>query len=102
MSLALNTRYTWPELKEAALIPQLAKNNDLPPADALAASEPSRRLLDISEVSVMLGVSRTRAYELARRQVFPSLRLGRQVRVDRVALEQWLLSGRTADDRLRR
>ena len=42
------------------------------------------------EVATILGVSVGRAYELARRGAIPSVRLGRQVRVDRIALEKWL------------
>lgn len=54
----------------------------------------ARRLLTMVEVAPILGVSLGRAYELARRGEIPSLRLGRQVRVDRLTLERWL-SGET-------
>lgn len=50
----------------------------------------ARRLLTIVEVAPILGVSLGRAYELARKGDIPSVRLGRQVRVDRMALERWL------------
>lgn len=43
------------------------------------------------EVAMILGVSAGRAYELGRRNVIPLVKLGRQVRVDRVALERFLL-----------
>lgn len=49
-----------------------------------------RRLLSMAEVATILGISLGRAYELARRGIIPSVRLGRQVRVDRIALEKWL------------
>lgn len=62
-------------------------------AAASDPAAPSRRLLGMPEVAIILGVSLPRAYELARTHVIPSVRLGaRQVRVDRIALDLWLLS----------
>ena len=51
------------------------------------------KLLTIEEVAALLGVRRERGYELARLGVIPAVRLGRQVRVDRAALEQWIRCG---------
>ena len=51
------------------------------------------KLLRIPEVAELLDVSAARAYELAREGVIPVVRLGRQVRVEEGALQDWLLNG---------
>jgi excisionase family DNA binding protein len=51
------------------------------------------RLLRMEEVARVLDVSMARAYELAREGLLPIVRIGRQVRVDTVALESWIQKG---------
>jgi putative molybdopterin biosynthesis protein len=51
------------------------------------------RLLRIPEVAQMLAVSPQRAYELARKDLLPVVRVGRQVRVDQRRLEEWIANG---------
>ena len=51
------------------------------------------KLLRIEVVAEMLGVSRARCYELARKGLLPAIRLGRQLRVDPVRLDAWLAAG---------
>jgi excisionase family DNA binding protein len=46
-------------------------------------------LLTIPEVAARLSINRARAYELVRRGVLPAVHLGRQVRVDARALEEF-------------
>jgi putative molybdopterin biosynthesis protein len=43
-----------------------------------------------------LGVSRDRAYTLAREGLVPIVRIGRQIRIDPDALEAWIRAGGTA------
>ena len=50
-------------------------------------------LLDIPEVAKVLGVSIERAYELARTDVLPVVRVGRQVRIDATKLAEWIDEG---------
>ncbi len=47
--------------------------------------------LNVSELAVKLGISRPKAYELARRDDFPSIRVGRRIVVTVAALERWLV-----------
>lgn len=47
-------------------------------------------LLTPRDVAKFLGVSRNKAYELFRRPDFPTLKLGKLLRVTREALEQWI------------
>jgi excisionase family DNA binding protein len=53
----------------------------------------SRRLITMDEVADWLSVSKQRAYELARQEVIPVVRLGRQIRVNPERLEQWIQAG---------
>ena len=51
------------------------------------------RLIDIDECAEILGVTKPRAYELLRQRIVPSVRLGRQVRVDEDQLRKFIASG---------
>ena len=51
------------------------------------------KLLRIPEVAQMLDVSVQRAYELARTDMLPVVRVGRQVRVHPEKLQKWIESG---------
>ncbi len=52
-----------------------------------------RSLLLIGEVASILKVSPQRTYEMAREGLLPVIRLGRQIRVDPMQLEQFLAEG---------
>lgn len=51
------------------------------------------KLLTIDDVAGILNVKVTRAYELARTGMIPTVRLGRQVRVDERRLIAWIEEG---------
>lgn len=51
------------------------------------------RLYRAEEVAPFLDVSCARVYELVRLGILPSVRLGRQVRFDAVAIGQWIAAG---------
>ena len=53
----------------------------------------SVELLTVPETAHILRVRRARVYQLVRDGVIPSIRLGRQIRVDRGALLGWLRDG---------
>ena len=51
----------------------------------------TQRILTVSEVAEdILNAIPERVYTLIREGLLPSVRLGRQVRVDSMALEQWM------------
>lgn len=50
-------------------------------------------LLSADQTGALLGVSRSRIYELARLGILPHVRLGRQLRVSRKALEMFVAEG---------
>lgn len=53
----------------------------------------SKRLLNISEVATRLNVPLSRCYEMARSGLLPTVRLGRQIRVDPDGLQAWIDGG---------
>lgn len=56
-------------------------------------SEKLKRCWTVPEVARILDVPETRVYELCRRGLLPHVKLGRQVRVDREALDEFIRSG---------
>lgn len=54
------------------------------------------KLLTMSDVAKILNVSVARAYELARTGLLPTVKLGRQVRVDEARLLSWIEAGGAA------
>ena len=51
------------------------------------------KLLLIRQVAEMMHISTSRAYALARSGMLPTVRLGRQLRVDADRLDQWIADG---------
>ncbi len=47
-------------------------------------------LLRAEEAAIVLGIGRSKTYELIARGELPSLRIGRLVRVPRQALDRWI------------
>jgi excisionase family DNA binding protein len=64
------------------------------PPDAIG--DDRKLVLTISEAAILLRISRGHAYELARRNELPVIRLGRRIVVPRRALDDYLL-GRIDD-----
>ncbi|HEY7913814.1 MAG TPA: helix-turn-helix domain-containing protein [Blastocatellia bacterium] len=53
----------------------------------------STRLLRVPEVAGIIDTTTARAYELIRLGILPAVKMGRQVRVDANALEEWIRNG---------
>jgi excisionase family DNA binding protein len=54
------------------------------------------RLLRVAEVGELLGVDPQRVYEMIRSKLLPpgvAVRLGRQVRINQAALDEWIRTG---------
>ncbi len=63
-------------------------NSDTP---SEGRSAQTQDLLNIPEVAKLLNIPQSRAYELSRRQDgFPTVRIGKYIRVNQAALEQWV------------
>ncbi|WP_027093230.1 MULTISPECIES: helix-turn-helix domain-containing protein [Cohnella] len=52
-----------------------------------------RVLLTLPEVAKILGITKERAYAIARKGLLPTVRIGRQIRVDQEQLNSWIKSG---------
>jgi putative molybdopterin biosynthesis protein len=62
-------------------------------ASGSAEQEATPSLWTIPAAARRLGVSIGRCYELAREGLIPTVRLGRQLRVDPQALDEWIRRG---------
>lgn len=50
-------------------------------------------LVSANEVAITLNVRKGRVYDLAREGILPSVRLGRQIRFSRRAIDEWVARG---------
>ncbi len=46
--------------------------------------------ISVTELSMMMGISLPKAYELTKRPGFPSIRLGTRILIPKDAFEEWL------------
>jgi len=53
--------------------------------------------LSLKDVQQLLGIGRTKAYELVATGELPAVRIGRCIRVNRNELDEWLQDRRYAD-----
>jgi excisionase family DNA binding protein len=53
--------------------------------------------LSLKDVQQLLGIGRTKAYELVTTGELPAVRIGRCIRVNRMELDEWLRTQRYAD-----
>lgn len=51
--------------------------------------DPDRAFYTIDEVRRQIGLSKSKAYEFARKGVFPCVVIGRQYRVPKALFERW-------------
>lgn len=70
------------------------------PSNAVLSHTNTRggRLLTAAEAAERLRVSTWRLYDMVREGMIPAVRLGRSVRVDPGALEDFIANGGTASD----
>ena len=50
-------------------------------------------LLTVGEASSLLGLRKSRIYTLVREGILPAVRFGRQVRIERGVLNDWIRTG---------
>jgi excisionase family DNA binding protein len=53
--------------------------------------------LSLNDVQQLLGIGRTKAYELVSTGELPAVRIGRSIRVNKGELDMWLQNRRYAD-----
>lgn len=47
--------------------------------------------MTVMEMAAYLGISRSKAYEIAKKKVIPILRMGRAIRIPKKALDEWMI-----------
>ena len=57
---------------------------------ASGADQPQKTMLSVEEAGEMLGISRQLAYQLANRDDFPCLRIGRRLLIPKSRLIEWV------------
>jgi excisionase family DNA binding protein len=83
-----DTSHTAPDSHEHDLLRQRPSvTSDPAPLTSLSVAP---MLLTVRQVEAALQLGRTRTYELLRSGQLPTLRVGRLIRVSRVALEEWI------------
>lgn len=50
----------------------------------------TRVVYTVPEVAALLGINLPKAYELARQEGFPAIRIGRRIVVPKAGLERWI------------
>jgi prophage regulatory protein len=66
-------------------------SHPVPPLAGSSTDADLPLLIDSREVARLLGIGRTKAFELIARRELPAVRIGRCVRVSRAALSEWVL-----------
>ncbi|PZR83454.1 MAG: hypothetical protein DLM65_01945 [Candidatus Aeolococcus gillhamiae] len=76
------------DARQASLLPPRSPVGGESDPQTLSSTPPL--LLTVRQVEAALQLGRTRTYELLRSGQLPTLRVGRLIRVSRVALEEWI------------
>ncbi|MDD3415633.1 MAG: helix-turn-helix domain-containing protein [Lachnospiraceae bacterium] len=51
------------------------------------------RTYSVDEIASILGISKSSAYELCKKEYFRTLRIGRVIRINKESFDQWFRSG---------
>jgi excisionase family DNA binding protein len=62
--------------------------------DVMSVTARETEWLSLKDVQQLLGIGRTKAYELVVAGELPAVRIGRCIRVNRRKLDEWLLAQR--------
>lgn len=54
------------------------------------AQDPDRRTYSVEDIQRILDISRSTAYQLIRKKVFKSVKVGKQIRISRSSFDTWL------------
>jgi excisionase family DNA binding protein len=57
----------------------------------------TKEWLSVADLCELLGIGRTKAYELVTTGELPAIRIGRCIRVNRTELDEWLRAQRYVD-----
>ena len=71
----------------------MCPDNGFESATASAVFSPdnvSKRTYTVEEVAILLQISKSRAYELCKQDLFKIVKVGRAVRVSKLSFDEWL------------
>lgn len=57
---------------------------------SIPAATSEKRVYTVNEIQDILGIGRTTAYALVKRNVFHSIRVGQKILISRNSFEEWL------------
>lgn len=57
---------------------------------AAASDDKEKRTYSIEEIQQILDISRSTAYLLVKRQLFKSVKVGKQIRISKKSFDEWL------------
>lgn len=57
---------------------------------AAAADDKEKRTYSVEEIQQILDISRSTAYLLIKRQLFKSVKVGKQIRISKKSFDEWL------------
>lgn len=49
-----------------------------------------KRTYSVDDIQIILDISRSTAYQLIRRKLFKSVKVGKQIRISRKSFDEWL------------
>jgi DNA binding domain, excisionase family len=50
----------------------------------------SRKVYSVEEITALLGISRSSAYELVKQGLFKTVKIGRAIRISKQSFDDWL------------
>ena len=68
-------------------IAELNANSNTPP---VVSDDKEKRTYSIEEIQQILDISRSTAYLLIKRKLFKSVKVGKQIRISKKSLDEWL------------
>ena len=56
----------------------------------ITAPDPDRRTYSVEDIQRILDISRSTAYQLIRKKLFKSVKVGKQIRISKTSFDAWL------------
>lgn len=67
-----------------------AMNQQIEAASAVNTNQFEKRTYTVDEIQDILGISRTSAYNLVKKNAFHSVRIGGSIRISKKSFDEWL------------
>ena len=77
-------------MSEESLKQRIAELNASEGAIQEKVHYPDKRTYSVEDIHRILGISRSTAYQLIRKKVFKSVKVGKQIRISRSSFDAWL------------